>query len=78
MSALALSLSACTTTPPNGLNVPYQANLLNKCPEKLPRLNGQTGKDAGQVLTEYPEIYGDCAARHNQLVTEIKQRGNAQ
>ncbi|MCA6971210.1 hypothetical protein LF935_16330 [Pectobacterium carotovorum] len=53
----------------------YQENLKRKCPvNNLPTLAGNTGTDAASTLNEWPEIYGDCAARHNQLVDEINQR----
>ncbi|MEA1062781.1 hypothetical protein [Erwinia sp. HR93] len=52
----------------------YQENLLTKCAVQLPRLKGTQGKDAADILTIYPELYGQCAARHNQLVDEIKLR----
>ncbi|PWC18242.1 hypothetical protein [Brenneria corticis] len=53
----------------------YQENLKKKCPvTNLPRLTGNTGTDAAMPLTGWPEIYADCAARHNQLVDEINQR----
>jgi hypothetical protein len=41
---------------------------------QLPRLKGTQGKDAADILTIYPELYGQCAARHNQLVDEINLR----
>ena len=71
-----MSLSACTTAPQPVPNVRYQENLKTKCTTQLPRLNGTTGKDAAELLTIYPEIYGQCAARHNQLVDEINLREN--
>ncbi|HEP0305461.1 TPA: hypothetical protein QIS90_001274 [Providencia rettgeri] len=55
-------------------NVSYQANLLKKCPDILPKLEGETGAFAAETLLTMANLYGDCAARHNQLVTEIKQR----
>jgi hypothetical protein len=41
---------------------------------QLPRLAGTTGKDAADLLIIYLDMYGQCAARHNQLVDEIKIR----
>ncbi|MEA7543907.1 hypothetical protein ONO12_28235, partial [Salmonella enterica subsp. enterica serovar Montevideo] len=41
-------------------------NLKTKCVTQLPRLKGTTGKDAAELLNAYLEIYGQCAARHNQ------------
>ncbi|ECI4314819.1 hypothetical protein DO802_04705 [Salmonella enterica subsp. enterica] len=52
----------------------YQENLKTKCVMQLPRLSGTTGKDAAELLIIYLEIYGQCAARHNQLVDEINLR----
>ncbi|EPP0959641.1 hypothetical protein ACULX3_002270 [Cronobacter turicensis] len=52
----------------------YQENLKTKCSAQLPRLTGTTGRDAAELLTLYLELYGQCAARHNQLVDEINQR----
>lgn len=52
----------------------YQENLLTHCPITLPRLNGNTGADFDNVLRRYTRLYSDCAARHNQLTDEIKQR----
>ena len=72
--ACLLILSACTTPPPIKPNVPYQENLLTKCPVKLPRINGVTGKDIAETLLILTPQYSDCAARHNQLVDEINQR----
>nr|WP_129952930.1 hypothetical protein [Rahnella sp. RFA10(1/100)] len=54
--------------------MPYQENLLTKCPETLPRINGVTGKDIAEPLLLLTPQYADCAARHNQLVDEINQR----
>ncbi|MGP4140637.1 hypothetical protein [Sodalis praecaptivus] len=54
----------------------YQENLKTKCATQLPRLHGARGKDAAEVLTLYLERYGQCAARHNQLVDEINEREN--
>nr|WP_241810627.1 hypothetical protein [Serratia sp. 14-2641] len=59
------------------LSVPsesYQESLLAKCPESLPRLAGPTGNDFDLALKQYSGLYVPCAARHNQLVTEIQQR----
>lgn len=72
--ACLMSLSACTTAPSPVPNVRYQENLKTRCATQLPRLNGATGKDAAELLTVYLEIYGQCAARHNQLVDEINLR----
>lgn len=69
--ACLMSLSACTTVPQPVPNVRYQENLKTKCATQLPRLNGATGKDSAELLTIYLELYGQCAARHNQLVDEI-------
>ena len=74
MSACLLSLSACSTTPSIKPSVPYQENLLTKCPVKLPRINGVTGKDIAETLLILTPQYSECAARHNQLVDEINQR----
>ncbi|MDM3001268.1 MULTISPECIES: hypothetical protein [Citrobacter] len=52
----------------------YQENLLTKCVTQLPRLRGIQGKDAADILTVYLDLYGQCAARHNQLVDEINLR----
>jgi len=41
---------------------------------QLPRLAGTQGKDAADLLIIYLELYGQCAARHNQLVDEINLR----
>jgi len=43
---------------------------------QLPRLKGTQGKDAAELLTLYLEMYGQCAARHNQLIDEINLREN--
>ena len=67
-------LSACTTRPQPVPNVRYQENLLTKCVTQLPRLRGIQGKDAADILTVYLDLYGQCAARHNQLVDEINLR----
>ncbi|MCI4217369.1 hypothetical protein MRO97_16025 [Dickeya dianthicola] len=57
----------------------YQENLKKKCPvTNLPRLSGTTGNDAAQPLISWPQIYADCAARHNQLIDEITNRENMQ
>ncbi len=72
--ACLMILSACTTAPSPVPNVRYQENLKTRCATQLPRLNGATGKDAAELLTVYLEIYGQCAARHNQLVDEINLR----
>lgn len=74
MCALALSLSGCTTIQPQILSVLYQENLLKKCQETLPRLMGMTGNNLANIVMEYSTLYGNCAARHNQLVDEINKR----
>lgn len=75
MCACLLSMSACTTPPLNKPNVPYQENLKIKCQENdLPRLTGTQGTAAAEALNAWPEIYGQCAARHNQLIDEINKR----
>nr|WP_282564842.1 hypothetical protein [Providencia rettgeri] len=76
MCVLALSLSACTTTPPSVSSESYQENLLTKCPILLPRLNGQTGKHISEPLELFLTLYGNCAARHNQLVDDINRKRN--
>ncbi|AVJ18317.1 hypothetical protein CLM71_14815 [Serratia sp. MYb239] len=57
--------------------MPYQANLLTRCPTTLPRLNSNTGAALTAALEEYRKIYPPCAARHNQLADEIEQRERA-
>ncbi|WP_419721238.1 Rz1-like lysis system protein LysC [Pectobacterium versatile] len=69
-----MSMSGCSTTAQNGQNVPYQANLLTRCPVQIPRLAGNTGQDFDQALRAYRTLYSECAARHNQLITDINQR----
>lgn len=73
-SALLMSMSGCSTKVLIAPNVPYQANLTATCPSTLPRLVGSTGADFDRALRLYVYLYADCAARHNQLVSEIKQR----
>lgn len=74
--ALVLSLSACTTVPPPKSDELYQESLITKCPVNLPVLAGTTGTDLSQTLTVLLPMYGNCAARHNQLVDEINIRRN--
>ncbi|WP_071822508.1 Rz1-like lysis system protein LysC [Yersinia massiliensis] len=69
-----MSMSGCSTTVRNAPSVPYQENLLTPCPEQLPRLAGNTGTDFSDALEQYKTLYPECAARHNQLITEIRQR----
>lgn len=64
--------------PPPVPNVRFQENLKTKCAVNLPRLAGKTGKDAAELLTVYLDLYGQCAARHNQLVDEINLREDLQ
>ncbi|HEY3982672.1 hypothetical protein [Cedecea sp.] len=54
--------------------MPYQESLKVLCPVQLPRLTGAQGNNAADLLLIYLELYGQCAARHNQLITEINQR----
>ncbi|UEM40078.1 hypothetical protein DMB82_0003335 [Pectobacterium aquaticum] len=54
--------------------MPYQANLLTLCPVQFPRLAGNTGQDFDQALRAYRVLYSECAAIHNQLITDINQR----
>ncbi|NHB87190.1 hypothetical protein C5471_05470 [Photorhabdus tasmaniensis] len=54
--------------------MPYQENLKTRCPVNLPRLDGVTGADFDKTLRRYRTGYAACAARHNQLVTEIEKR----
>jgi hypothetical protein len=44
------------------------------CPVDLPRLAGKTGTDFHAALTQYFQLYTDCAARHNALVGIIRER----
>ena len=74
MYALVMSMSGCSTTAQSVPSVPYQENLLTRCPVQLPRLAGNTGQDFDQALRAYRTLYSECAARHNQLITEINQR----
>nr|WP_277628735.1 hypothetical protein [Klebsiella pneumoniae] len=73
-----MSLSACTTMQQQPPSVHFQENLKTKCAVNLPRLAGTTGRDAAEVLTIYRDLYGQCAARHNQLVDEINFREEIQ
>ncbi|AVT57996.1 hypothetical protein OA04_13850 [Pectobacterium versatile] len=74
MCALVMSMSGCSTTAQSRPNVPYQENLLTRCPVQFPRLAGNTGQDFDQALRAYRTLYSECAARHNQLITDINQR----
>nr|WP_232106067.1 MULTISPECIES: hypothetical protein [Serratia] len=67
-------MCGCSTTVLTRPSEPYQANLTARCPENLPRLAGPTGSDFDLALRQYSNLYVVCAARHNQLVTEIQQR----
>lgn len=71
---LVMSLSACTTKPPTISSVNYQENLLKKCSTDIPRLAGTTGRDISEPLEKMAILYGQCAARHNQLTDEIRKR----
>ncbi|AVY99397.1 hypothetical protein DAI21_17930 [Lelliottia sp. WB101] len=73
-SALLMIICGCSMKPVRLPSAPYQANLTQECPETLPRLNGKTGADFDGVMRPLRSMYTDCAARHNQLVREIKQR----
>ncbi|WP_099125536.1 hypothetical protein [Xenorhabdus stockiae] len=59
---------------PTASGEPYQENLLKKCQTRLPTLTGTTGNNIANILMDYPALYGNCAARHNQLVDEINKR----
>ncbi len=48
--------------------------MMAECPESLPRMGGNTGAHFDEVLRQLRSMYTTCAARHNQLVREIKQR----
>lgn len=76
MSASLLILSGCTTTPLIKQSEPYQENLKTKCPVNLPRLAGDDGKAAAELLVKWLDIYSVCAARHNQIIDEILLREN--
>ncbi|MCK9789693.1 hypothetical protein M1S95_10860 [Providencia rettgeri] len=52
----------------------YQENLLKKCSTDIPRLAGTTGRDISEPLEKMAILYGQCAARHNQLTDEIRKR----
>ncbi|KAB7698818.1 hypothetical protein GBN33_08500 [Plesiomonas shigelloides] len=52
----------------------FQENQLTLCPRQLPRLGGNTGADFDKALREYSALYVECAARHNQLINNIRQR----
>ncbi|MDU4002730.1 hypothetical protein [Pluralibacter gergoviae] len=56
----------------------FQESLKTKCASTLPRLAGATGRDAAELITIYLDLYGQCAARHNQLVDEINVREEIQ
>ena len=72
--ALLMSTSGCSTNPAPRPSEPYQVILMAECPETLPRLTGNTGAHFDEVLRPLRSMYTTCAARHNQLVREIKQR----
>ncbi|MHC5175228.1 hypothetical protein [Serratia rhizosphaerae] len=55
-------------------SVLFQENLKTKCQIKLPRLTGNDGRAAADLLITWMDIYSACAARHNQLVDEILLR----
>ncbi|WP_082170815.1 Rz1-like lysis system protein LysC [Yersinia pekkanenii] len=71
-------MSGCSTPARKVPSVPYQESLLTPCPVTLPRLTGNTGADFSDALEQYKKIYPECAARHNQLITEIHQRRDFQ
>ncbi len=52
--------------------------MTQECPEALPRLSGKTGTDFDELVRRLRSMYTVCAARHNQLVREIKQRESIQ
>lgn len=69
------SLLACTTKTLPPLNAPYQENLKTKCPHtNLPLLKNTTGEAAAELLIDLINLYGECAARHNQLIDEINKQ----
>ncbi len=70
MCALAMMVSACSTTSPRGY-LPTQQNLLQKCPESLPTLVDGTGKTVMVTMKEWATQYHDCATRHNGLVDAV-------
>lgn len=75
--ALVMSMCGCSTPPLRGMKPFYQGfqeNLLTECPQDLPRLAGNTGSDFDQALRAYSSRYVECAARHNELINNIRQR----
>lgn len=65
-----LTLAACSSTPLRP-EAPIQANLLQKCPEVLPPLPGNTGADVLPTMKEWAVQYHDCRLRHNGLVDAL-------
>lgn len=52
-------------------NVNLPADLMRPC-EKLPELQGKTGREILLWSADIVTQYGDCAARHNAVVQILK------
>lgn len=51
---------------------PEQQNLLKKCADEMPLVNGLNGKELTAAFVAWWAQYEDCKTRHNGLVDVIK------
>lgn len=47
---------------------------MQKCPDALPDLTGNTGEHALNAVAAMQKVYFDCADRHNSLVDFERKR----
>ena len=52
----------------------YQANLIHKCDDTLPILDGNTGAEIAPLMVQWASQYHDCRLRHNGLVDAVTQK----
>lgn len=67
-----LTFTGCTTYITAAPTV--NANLLVKCPDSLPELEGMTGEHFLALAKSWSTQYRECKIRHNGLVDTLNER----
>lgn len=66
-----LVLSGCATKLPQP-NVALPADLVQKCPQQLNKLEGMSGADLLRNIVANAQTYYACADMHNKLVDAVE------
>jgi hypothetical protein len=68
-----LALTGCATKLPQP-NVTLPAELTQKCPQQLDKLEGMSGADMLKNIVANAQTYYACADMHNKLVDAVEPR----